>query len=60
MTLTTMVAGAKKTQQKYQNRFGRTPIIWCTQSMNLSAPKIHEMAMVWKKQTQSKHIPDAE
>jgi hypothetical protein len=44
----------------YQNLLGLMPIIWWTQSQNLSAPKIHEMAIVWKKQLQSSGNPLAE
>lgn len=58
--LTTMITGANRTQHMYQNLFKRIPIIWCTQSQNFFAPKIHDIAIVWKKHTHNMDIPLAE
>lgn len=55
-----MTAGAKYFQHKYQNMFGLCPVICSTQSQKRPAPKNQPMAMVWKKQTHSKLIPEAE
>jgi hypothetical protein len=55
-----MTAGAKYFQQRNQKRPGLLPVICSTQSQNLSAPKNQPMAIVWKKQTHNKDMPDAE
>jgi hypothetical protein len=57
---TSITAGARYFQQRYQNKPGLLPVICSTQSQNLSAPKNHPMAIVWKKHTQRRDIPDAE
>ena len=56
---TAMVTGAKNPQVQIQYLLGAYPVICLTQSPNLLAPKIHPMAMVWKKQHHNIGIPEA-
>ena len=57
--LTAITTGAITPQVQIQYLWGWYPVIWATQSPNLLAPKIHPMAIVWKKQHQSIGIPEA-
>lgn len=54
-----MMIGAMYPQVQIQYLFGAYPVICWTHCPNLLAPKIHPMAMVWKKQHQSIGIPEA-
>ena len=55
-----MTAGAKYFQHRNQNMPGFLPVICSTQSQNFSAPKNQPMAIVWKKQTHKRDMPEAE
>ena len=55
--LTSMNAGARKTQQTYQYQLTLYPIISWIQRYNFPAPNTQQMAIVWKNTHHSRDKP---